>query len=218
MSAVNDPSGVSQVFRDALGNLRRTRQGVELAQISAPTHLAPFAAAVRADVVGTAAHRRAPGLSARAVARPLLAGRGVPGGPGTTDELATGRFVLLHDPAEPPAWGGAFRVVTWARSAVGRGITRDELAGAVAWTWLLEALDRHRAGYSREGGTVSRVLTDGFGILGDQEHGADLELRASWTPDGPDVEPHLAAWADTVGSFAGLPPYPHGVTVLHPRR
>jgi hypothetical protein len=32
------------------------------------------------------------------------------------------------------------------------------------------------------------------------------------------VAPHLAAWADTVCTFAGLPPYPRGVTVLHPRR
>ena len=97
---------------------------------------------------------------------------------------------------------------------------RDRLRrhGANAWTWLLEALERHRAGYSREGGTASRVLAEGFGLLGDQEEGADVELRASWTPDGSDVAPHLAAWADTVCTFAGLPPYPRGVTVLHPRR
>lgn len=219
VTADNDPSGVSRMFRDALGNLRRARHrpGVELTQIPAPTHLAPFAAAVRAEVLRGAHPRHvpaaAPATAARRAARTEEARP-----PAAQAELATGRFVLLHDPAAPSAWGGTFRVVTWARAAVTRDLRHDEAACTVAWNRLLEALDRHRAGYSREGGTAARVLAEGFGILGDQEEGADVELRASWTPDGPDVEAHLAAWADAIGAFAGLPPHPQGVTVLHPRR
>lgn len=199
MSAVNDLPTVSQHFQDSLGKLRRARQwdGIEFTEIPAPARLAPLAVAVRAEV------------------RPAS-----PTGPAGAPEgeLATGRFVLLHDPSEPAAWGGPLRIVTWVRAAVEPGTGRDGTTGSVAWGWLLEALDRHRAGYSREGGTVSRVLAEGFGALGDQADGADVELRASWTPGGADVEPHLAAWADTVCTFAGLPPYPRGVTVLHPRR
>lgn len=217
---MNDLSGVSQDFQEALGHLRRTpyRAGVELTEIAAPTHLAPFAAAVHAEV-------RRPGLlDAPAPGVVILPGPGAlspstgSGARGPDDELATGRFVLLHDPSEPEAWGGPFRIVTWARAAASREIGCDDTAGMLAWSHLLEALDRHRAGYSREGGTASRVLAEGFGSLGDRAEGADVELRASWTPEGPDVEPHLAAWADTVCTFAGLPPYPRGVTVLHPRR
>lgn len=215
MSAVKGLSEVYQDFQDALDQLRRTgdREGVELTAIPAPTHLAPFAAAVRAEVRRRAA--RSHGAPPPAVPAGSAAGR-ADGAP--DDELATGRFVLLHDPSEPTAWGGPFRIVTWARAAAGREIGCDTAAGAIAWTWLLEALERHRAGYSREGGTASRVLAEGFGLLGDQEEGADVELRASWTPAGSDVAPHLAAWADTVCSLAGVPPYPRGVTVLHPRR
>ncbi|WP_344120143.1 DUF3000 family protein [Kocuria aegyptia] len=218
---MNGLSEVYQHFQDALEQLRRTgpREGVELSPIPAPTHLAPFAAAVRAEVRRPPGPLRAAVLAAGPGSRPgagaadPAAGTGVP-----DDDLATGRFVLLHDPSEPAAWGGPFRIVTWARAAAGREIGCDDTAGAITWTWLLEALARHRAGYSREGGTASRVLAEGFGLLGDQAEGADVELRASWTPDGSDVAPHLAAWADTVCTFAGLPPYPRGVTVLHPRR
>ncbi len=222
VSAVNGLSEVYQDFQDALEQLRRTshREGVELTAIPAPSHLAPFAAAVRAEVRRPPVPSRAPALAAGPGAVPAAGPAAVPdrvtGAP--DDELATGRFVLLHDPSEPAAWGGPFRIVTWARAAASREIGCDDTAGAITWTWLLEALQRHRAGYSREGGTASRVLAEGFGLLGDQEEGADVELRASWTPDGSDVAPHLAAWADTVCTFAGLPPYPRGVTVLHPRR
>ncbi|KUG60894.1 enoyl-CoA hydratase [Kocuria rosea subsp. polaris] len=223
MSAVNGLSEVYEGFQDALEQLRRTgrREGVELTAIPAPTHLAPFAAAVRAEVRTPPVRLRGAllpaGPAARPTGTPSAAALGLPAGT-AGDELATGRFVLLHDPSEPAAWGGAFRIVTWARAAADREIGCDDTAGTIAWTWLLEALERHRAGYSREGGTASRVLAEGFGLLGDQEEGADVELRASWTPEGSDVAPHLAAWADTVCTFAGLPPYPPGVTVLHPRR
>lgn len=223
VSAVNGLSEVYQGFQDALEQLRRTghREGVELSAIPAPTHLAPFAAAVRAEVRRPPVPSRAPALAAGPGGLPAdgpaaAAPDRVTGAP--DDELATGRFVLLHDPSEPVEWGGPFRIVTWARAAASREIGCDTTAGAIAWSWLLEALERHRAGYSREGGTASRVLAEGFGLLGDLEEGADVELRASWTPDGSDVAPHLAAWADTVCTFAGLPPYPRGVTVLHPRR
>lgn len=221
MSAVNDLSGASQDFQEALGSLRRARspEDVVLAEIPAPTHLAPFSAAVRADVRRPAPSLHGPAGRAGSWAA-LTAVPGAASGPhasGREDELATGRFVLLHDPSEPVAWGGPFRIVTWARAPMAREIGWDDAAGATVWSWLLQALDRHGAGYSGAGGTASRVLAEDFGVLGDREEGVDVELRASWTPDGPDVEAHLAAWSDAVGTFVGLRPCPRGVTVLHPR-
>ena len=66
VSAVNGLSEVYQGFQDALEQLRRTghREGVELTAIPAPTHLAPFAAAVRAEVRRPPAPSRAPALTA----------------------------------------------------------------------------------------------------------------------------------------------------------
>jgi len=45
-----------------------------------------------------------------------------------------------------------------------------------------------------------------------------VEIRASWTPVGEDLEPHLAAWGELLCAAAGLPPLPPGVTPLRPAR
>ena len=34
------------------------------------------------------------------------------------EDAATGRFVLLHDPAGQEGWGGQWRCVTFARAAI----------------------------------------------------------------------------------------------------
>lgn len=130
------------------------------------------------------------------------------------DELATGRFILSYDPARDHEWGGVFRIVTYVKAQVERDLGHDELLASVAWSWLLEALDRSGAGYTREGGTASRVLAEGFGQLADTGEDIDVELRASWTPDGDDFGKHLEAWADMVCTFGGLPPVSDGVISL----
>ena len=46
-----------------------------------------------------------------------------------------------------------------------------------------------------------------------------MEVRASWTPLGPEVGDHLLAWSDLLCTIAGLPPLPEGVVALPgPRR
>ena len=132
-------------------------------------------------------------------------------------ELATGRFILLHDPEGSAVWDGEFRIVTYIRAQLEPEMGNDALLGSVAWTWLVEALENHQAPYRSAGGTATRVLSESFGTLSDRPDSIDIELRASWTPATPDITSHLEAWSDMVCTFAGLPPLPEGVTPL-PRR
>ena len=129
-------------------------------------------------------------------------------------ERATGRFILLHDPEGSPVWNGTFRIVTYIRAELEPDMGNDELLGSVAWTWLVDALQEHNAGYSHAGGTATRILSESYGTLAGRGDAIDIELRASWTPDSADVQDHLEAWSDMVCTFAGLPPLPDGVTPL----
>lgn len=177
-------------FREALAGLRRARhrQEVTLDEIPAPGRLAPFAVALAAEVHDPVAE--------------------------APTELATGRFILLHDPAGSPVWQGRFRVVTYIRASLETNLGSDPMVGAVAWTWLVEALEIHHARYTEAGGTATRVLSESFGGLATRPDATDIELRASWTPHGPESTEHLEAWTDMVCAFAGLPPVPDGVTPL----
>lgn len=186
-------------FQRAASSLRRARcrPEIELVEISAPTPRA-------ADSIAFSAAVHEPGAShPSAVASPA-----------SRRELAAGRFLLVHAPDRSAEWGDAFRIVTYVKAEVERDLGHDEMLAQVAWSWLLEALDRSGAGYSREGGTASRVLSEGFGQLADTEEYIDVELRASWTPRGEDLSAHLEAWADMVCTFAGMPPVTEGVAPL----
>lgn len=189
-------AGRASEFEHALGALDRAvpRPGVRLARIEAPSGLASHAVAMSADVLGHTA----------------------PGQP--EGELATGRFVLLHEPGGDPLWRGRFRIVTYIRARLDPEMGNDQLLASVAWTWLVDALHEHGAPYTEAGGTATRVLSENFGTLAGSTEHIDIELRASWTPLTPDVTSHLEAWADMVASFAGLPPLPEGVTPLPFRR
>ncbi len=209
-------SSLDQVPADflfALGTLRqaRCRSELHLDEIPAPSRLAPFAVALGAEVIGPGeplAGAPVHGPAAAALARAS----------GSDDvELATGRFILRHDPEGSAVWDGEFRIVTYIRAQLEPEMGNDELLGSVAWTWLVEALENHQAPYRSAGGTATRVLSESFGTLSDRPNSIDIELRASWTPATQDITTHLEAWSDMVCTFAGLPPLPEGVTPL-PRR
>ena len=91
MSAHPDAAAL---FDAAAAELRETafRADIVVREIPSPAGLAPFALALAADV------------------RPDDHGDSVYG---------TGRFVLLHDPDEPDAWGGAWRMVAFAQAREG---------------------------------------------------------------------------------------------------
>ena len=100
-------------------------------------------------------------------------------------DVAWGRLVLLYDPGEQEGWDGAFRLVAYIRAEVEPEIAADPLLGEVGWSWLSEALDAHVPGYAVPSGTVTRVITEGFGAKRDEIPLTGFELRASWSPAAP---------------------------------
>jgi hypothetical protein len=168
------------------------RQELSVAEIPAPTGLAPHAIALAADVA------------------PVRNGR--------DSDLGTGRFVLLHDPAAPEEWGGTFRVVCFAQAPLETDIGLDPFLADVTWSWLVDALEQRGAEYASASGTATKIISTGFGELARQGDGAQIELRASWTPTGFDMHAHVEAWGDLLCMLAGIPPLPDGVRLLTQRR
>ena len=179
-----------EAFSRAVQTLRAVhlRPEIDLQESPAPQRLAPFAVALTADV-------------------------------GVGDEdLGTGRFVVLHDPAGHETWQGTFRLVTFVRATVEPEVASDPLATSVAWSWLVEALDGRQVGYIAESGTVTRVVSEPFGTMADREPSAELEIRASWTSLDSRLGPHLEAWGDLLATVCGLPPLVSGVVAALPQR
>jgi len=186
-------------FAEALTQLRgaRFRPEVFVEEMPAPQRIAPHAAAVSADVT-------------------------VDG-----DDVATGRLVVLYDPAGNDAWQSTFRCVAYVRAAVEAEMVTDAMLGGVGWTWLMEALVDHGAAYLAPSGTVTRVVSESFGGMADDDATAEIEIRASWSPAsdvtggamaGVDIAPHAEAWGDVLCTAAGLPPVPPGVVAMPTRR
>lgn len=168
------------------------RDELQVTEITAPSNLAPYSIAFAADVVPTL-HRE-------------------------DSDIATGRFVLLYDPAQPDSWGGAFRVICYAQAPLETDIGVDPFLADVAWSWLIDALDSHGATYTSPSGTATKILSTGYGGLAEEGDGAQIELRASWTPSGETMAAHIRGWGDLVCMLAGLPPTPEGVALLSTRR
>ena len=61
-----------------------------------------------------------------------LAGDVRPDADGIDSEYGTGRFILLHDPEEPTAWDGAWRIVCFAQAPLEPEIGTDPLLAEVA--------------------------------------------------------------------------------------
>ena len=180
-------SAEPEAFTRAVAALRDTtvRTEIELAEIGPPRNLAPHAFALAATVLRDG------------------------------DEVATGRLILLHDPAGHDAWDGTTRLVTYITAELEPELAADPLLPAVAWTWLADALDSHGAGHTAIGGTITQTTSTRFGALSGPPPTADLEIRASWTPVSDDLGEHLLAWCAMLSSTAGLPP--PGVTSLSGR-
>lgn len=185
---------VPAVFAAATASVRAAKHRPELAvnEIPAPGTLAPWSIALAADVT--------PALH------------------GTDSELGTGRFVLLYDPESPEAWNGQFRVICYAQAPLEMEMGVDPFLTDVAWSWLVDALDTRGARYSSASGTATKILSTGFGELEAQGDGAQIELRASWTPLDGDLTAHVEGWGELLCMLAGLPPAIEGVSLLSARR
>ena len=194
-AVITPDADVPAAFVQALAALggRRLRAEVRLSEIPAPARIAPYAVALSAEVV-TADDELVPEV-----------------------EPASGRFVLLHDPAGQEAWEGTFRVVTLVRAALDAELGGAPLLCEAAWPWVEDALAQAGADHHALGGTVTRVVSQSFGALAERRGEVEVEIRASWTPEG-DLGDHLAAWATVLCTASGLPPLPDGVTALSPRR
>jgi hypothetical protein len=181
-----DTPPVPPSFAAALASIRAVslRPEISLEETPAPQRLSPYAVALQAEVVVD------------------------------DEEAATGRFVLLHDPAGQEPWDGEFRVVTFTKGTVELDIASDPMLTEVAWSWLVEALDERGAQARAESGTVTRTASQSFGAIEDRPPSGDVEIRASWTPETPDIGPHVLAWADVLARVAGLQPLPAGVASL----
>lgn len=160
---------------------------------------------------------RAPGgLAPEAMA---LAGDVMPASHGEDSPLGTGRFIVLHDPEEPEAWRGPFRIVCFAQAPLEPEIGQDPFLAEVAWSWLIDALTSRGAEFDHPSGTATTLNSQGFGELAPQGVGAQMELRASWTPREHDLAPHAEAWGELLCLLSGLPPIEaEGLAVLTHRR
>jgi len=132
-------------------------------------------------------------------------------------EIASGRFVILHEPGGQDTWEGDFRCVTFLRADVDSQMQEDPLLPEVGWNWLLDSLSSLGAQYRAPSGTVTRVSSVSFGKLAPRDDGSEVEIRASWTPEIKeigDISLHVHAWCNVMSEIAGLPPIPEGVASI----
>jgi hypothetical protein len=142
-----------------------------------------------------------------------------PEAPAESDSaIGWGRFVLLFDAAGQPGWDGKYRIISYVQAELEPELAADPLVNEVGWSWLTEALDGHTSGYRNISGTVTAVVTQGFGSKSDEPTSTGFELRASWSPvmsgESAGLGGHVAAWCQVVCTAAGLPPLAPGVAAL----
>lgn len=129
----------------------------------------------------------------------------------------TGRFILLWDDAPQESWTNNYRIILYAKAPLETDIAFDDDSAEIAWAWLMTSLEQHGATVEVAGGTTTRVLSVGHGTLSNQNHHAELELRASWCPTSLDFAAHLEAWIDLICMMSGLSLHGEGVTSIDRR-
>ena len=179
-------------FEDIVAGIRvlTTRPEIAIEEVPPPMNLAPYSFALTADVCD-----------------PL----------DEDEDIATARFVLLHDPLGQEGWNGKYRCVTFVRANVDQEMASDPIVAHVGWSWLTESLQKFDCNYIQPSGTVTRVASASFGALDHRVDDCELEVRASWTPtNGNQISQHILAWLELISLCAGLEPLPAGVTFLSP--
>ncbi|MFZ9100871.1 MAG: DUF3000 domain-containing protein [Candidatus Planktophila sp.] len=187
-------------FEELVENLRTItpRSEIILEEVPAPQKLAMYSFAFTADV-----------LAHPPVAQP------------DEEEIASGRFVILHEPGGQDTWEGNFRCVTFMRADVDSQMQEDPLLPEVGWNWLLDSLNATGATFKAPSGTVTRVSSASFGKLTPRSDDSEIEIRASWTPvinSRDDIFSHVHAWCNLMSEVAGLPPIPDGVASINSAR
>lgn len=183
----SNSSSTDSVWDQAVASLKISgvRPEIEIEEVPAPARLAPQSVALAADAVGP-----------------------------NDEDLANGRFVVLHDPDGQETWDGNFRIVTFVKASIEADVVNDEIFDEVAWSWLTETLSECEAMHHNISGTVTRTVSRSFAGLEDRPRQTELELRASWTPQDSNLGPHLLAWLALLEICAGLIPLPQGITAI----
>ena len=132
------------------------------------------------------------------------------------EELASGRLVILHDPAGQEAWDGTFRMVALVQAQLEPEFSVEAMLGDVAWSWVTESLELHGADSRELGCTATRVVSQSYGALASRPSTVDVEMRVSWTPEEDELAPHFAAWTAMLAAAGGLPPAPPRVAPIAP--
>lgn len=143
------------------------------------------------------------------------------------DEVASGRLVILHDPEGQESWDGTYRMVALVQAQLEPEFSVEAMLGDVAWSWVTESLEMHDAEVRELGCTATRVVSQSYGALASRPSTVDVEMRVSWTPDGPhgadagdggapDLAPHFAAWTAMLAAAGGLPPAPPRIAPIAP--
>lgn len=180
-------SGLTQSLRAF-----KSRNEIVLEEVPAPQKLATYSYALSADVSN--------GLLGDA-----------------EDEIASGRFVLLHEPGGQDTWEGEYRCVTYVRADVDPMMQEDPLLPEVGWNWLLETLAQSQCHFAAASGTVTRVASASFGKLAQRSDEAEIEIRASWTPimkNPSEIILHITGWCNLLAEIAGLAPVPEGIATI----
>jgi hypothetical protein len=185
---VDKPNKAEVAWNDAVKTLHGAtrRTEITLAEVPAPNRLAPYALALSGVLALD-----------------------------SDNELASGKFVLLHDPDGQPTWESTFRVVTFVNAEIEPDVVTDEMFDEVAWSWLIEALGHSYAEFTNLSGTVTRTVSRSFAGLADRQRETELEIRASWSPSSSELAAHLTAWCSLLEQASGLEPLPEGVTQIN---
>ena len=191
MIIVDKPNQAEIAWNDAVKTLHKAtrRAEITLAEVPAPNRLAPYALALTGHLALD-----------------------------SDTELASGKFVLLHDPDGQPTWDGTYRVVTFVNAEIEPDVVTDEMFDEVAWSWLIEALAHSDAQFGNLSGTVTRTVSRSFADLADRQRETELEIRASWSPNTSELAAHLTAWCSLLEQASGLEPLPEGVTQINRNR
>lgn len=175
------PTNITDEFRERVAEVTEVleRGEINLEQIPAPKGIAEEALAISAEVIH-ADHSDAD--------------RGV------------GRLVLCRDSNFPEGWNSEYRIILYAKSPVEIDMGKDPLVDELPWNWLMDSLMARKASFHSEAGTTTRVLSTGHGSLTAQPQHAEIEIRASWAPDGNNFKAHVEAFQDLLALISGLPP------------
>jgi hypothetical protein len=121
-------------------------------------------------------------------------------------DRGVGRLVICKDSNYPEGWNGQFRIILYAKSPVEMEMGKDPLVDELPWNWLMDSLAASGSQFHSEAGTTTRILSTGHGSLTPQPQHAEIEIRASWAPEGEDFTTHVQAFQELLALISGLPP------------